>query len=83
MTDRVTAAPPAFGVALAHVWPSEAAVEDAVEAARRATEAVGVREGPTYTQIRMGPDGARVVVPRVVGRDDAAVQTGAELGNRE
>ena len=47
VTDRIVAEPPAFGVALAHVWPSdlppEAAAEVRVEAA---AEAVGVREGP-------------------------------------
>ena len=73
VTDRVTAEPPAFGVALAHVWPSEAPVEEAVEAARGAAEALGVREGPTYTQIRFGPDGPRVMelAARLGGGHDA------------
>ena len=73
VTDRVTAEPPAFGVALAHVWPSEAPVEEAVEAARAAAEALGVREGPTYTQIRFGPDGPRVMelAARLGGGHDA------------
>jgi len=55
------------------VWPSEAAVEDAVEAARAAADAVGVREGPTYTQIRMAADGPRVVelAARLGGGHDA------------
>ena len=57
VTDRLTAEPPAFGVALAHVWPS--AERKAVEAARAAAEALGVRDGPTYTQLRIGPDGPR------------------------
>jgi biotin carboxylase len=61
VTDRLTAEPPAFGVALAHAWPSTQAVEAAVEAAERAAAALGVREGPTYTQIRMAPDGPRVI----------------------
>ena len=34
ITDRVTAEPPAFGVALAHVWPSEHDTAAAVDAAR-------------------------------------------------
>lgn len=73
VTDRLTAEPPAFGVALAHVWPSEEAVEDAVEAARAAAEALGIREGPTYTQIRLGPDGPRVIelAARLGGGHDA------------
>jgi len=73
VTDRLTAEPPAFGVALAHVWPSEEAVEEAVETARAAAEALGVREGPTYTQIRMGPDGPRVMelAARLGGGHDA------------
>jgi biotin carboxylase len=73
VTDREVADPPAFGVALAHVWPSEAPVEQAVDAARRAAEAVGVREGPTYTQIRMAPAGPRVIelAARLGGGHDA------------
>ena len=49
VTDRLVAEPPAFGVALAHVWPSSLAPEQvgaAVEAARDAARAVGVEEGP-------------------------------------
>ena len=33
------------------------AVEEAVEAARLAADALGVTDGPTYTQIVLGPDG--------------------------
>lgn len=65
VTDRVVAWPPAFGVALAHVWPSELPepeVAAAVEAARAAAEALGIREGPTYTQVIVGSDGR----PRVL-----------------
>jgi biotin carboxylase len=70
VTDRLTADPPAFGVALAHVWPSE---HDVAEVARRAAEAVGVRDGPTYTQIRVGPNGPRVIelAARLGGGHDA------------
>ena len=73
VTDRLPAGKTAFGVALAHAWPSEAAVEAAVDAARRAADALGVREGPTYTQIRMGADGPRVVefAARLGGGHDA------------
>jgi biotin carboxylase len=73
VTDRVTAESPAFGVALAHIWPSEAPVEDAVSVAAAAADALGVREGPTYTQIRFGPDGPRVMelAARLGGGHDA------------
>jgi cysteine synthase A len=63
-------------VALAHVWPSSLAPEEvgaAVEAARSAAEALGIREGPTYTQVVVGPVGAFVVelAARLGGGHDA------------
>jgi biotin carboxylase len=73
VTDRLTAEPPAFGVALAHAWPSEVATQACLEAARAAAEAVGVREGPTYIQLRISPDGPRVLelAARLGGGHDA------------
>jgi biotin carboxylase len=73
VTDRLTAEPPAFGVALAHAWPSEHDSVTAAEAARTAAAATGVREGPTYTQVRLGPDGPRVIelAARLGGGHDA------------
>jgi biotin carboxylase len=76
VTHRVVAHPPAFGVALAHVWPCglpEDVVERVVEAARTAAEAVGVRNGPTYTQILVGRGGPRVgeLAARLGGGHDA------------
>ena len=73
VTDRLTAPSPAFGVALAHAWPSETATATAVEVARRAAEALGITEGPTYTQLRLGADGPRVVevAARLGGGHDA------------
>jgi biotin carboxylase len=73
VTDRLTATGEAFGVALAHVWPSEHPVEEAVEAARRAADALGVTDGPTYTQIVLGPEGPRVMelAARLGGGHDA------------
>jgi biotin carboxylase len=68
VTDRVTADPPAFGVALAHVWPSENAGA-AAEVARRAVEALGIRDGPTYTQVRGGK--VMEVAARLGGGHDA------------
>ena len=73
ITDRLTAEPPAFGVALAHTWPSTQAVEAAVDAAERAAAALGVRDGPTYTQLRMSVEGPRVIelAARLGGGHDA------------
>jgi biotin carboxylase len=76
VTDRLLAEPPAFGVALAHVWPSELAEEDvsaAVELAQAAAEAIGVRDGPTYTQVLVGEEGPVVgeLAARLGGGHDA------------
>jgi biotin carboxylase len=76
VTDRETAEPPAFGVALAHIWPSRldaVTVLDCVDAARAAAAALGIAEGPTYTQIVVGPDGPRVgeLAARLGGGHDA------------
>ncbi len=76
VTDRVLADPPAFGVALAHVWRSSldpATVGAAVETAAAAAAALGVAEGPTYTQLRIGADGPRVgeLAARLGGGQDA------------
>jgi biotin carboxylase len=73
VTDRLTADPPAFGVALAHAWPSSNDAEAASRAAAVAAEALGIANGPTYTQIRLGSDGPRVVelAARLGGGHDA------------
>ena len=72
VTDRLTAEPPAFGVALAHVWPSEAGGRVA-EVAEAAVTALGIENGPSYTQLRIGPDGPQVieVAARLGGGHDA------------
>ena len=72
VTDRQVAEPPAFGVALAHAFPSPHA-PSAAEIARRAVEALGIREGPTYTQLRVGARGPEVieVAARLGGGHDA------------
>jgi biotin carboxylase len=72
VTDRVVAPPPAFGVALAHVWPSPSATAGAA-VAERAVEALGITDGPSYVQVRVGQDGARVieVAARLGGGHDA------------
>jgi biotin carboxylase len=72
VTDRLTAEPPAFGVALAHVWPSESGGE-AAGVAEAAVRALGIENGPTYTQLRIGPEGPQVieVAARLGGGHDA------------
>jgi biotin carboxylase len=90
VTERRTAEPPAFGVALAHAWPPDEACVGSTQAlfdlARAAAEALGVRNGPTYTQIRVGRDGNRVVelAARLGGGHDAELvelATGVRLND--
>jgi biotin carboxylase len=76
VTDRLTAALPAFGVALTHVWPSElepAKIGAAIDAASSAARAVGIENGPSYTQVMVGPEGPRVgeLAARLGGGHDA------------
>jgi len=73
VADRLTADPPAFGVALVHAWPCVSKTQGPVAAARAAAEALGIRNGPTYTQIKVGADGSRVVelAARLGGGHDA------------
>jgi biotin carboxylase len=72
VTDRVVADPPAFGVALAHVWPSHVQGQS-LDVAAQAVAALGIENGPSYTQLRIGADGARVieVAARLGGGHDA------------
>jgi biotin carboxylase len=63
ITDRRTASSPAFGVALAHTWPCSRPprqIAQAIDAARRAAVALGIAEGPTYTQVIVSEQGAFV-----------------------
>ena len=73
VTDRILADPPAFGVALAHAWPSLHATEAAVSVAADAVRALGIRNGPSYVQVRVADDGPRVmeVAARLGGGHDA------------
>jgi biotin carboxylase len=73
VTDRLTADPPAFGVALTHAWPCVETTQAPIDAARAAAEALGIRNGPTYTQIRLGSSGPQVVelAARLGGGHDA------------
>lgn len=72
VTDRVVADPPAFGVALAHVWPSHGGGQSP-DVAGEAVSALGIENGPSYTQIRIGPAGPQVieVAARLGGGHDA------------
>lgn len=87
VTDRIVAEQPAFGVALAHVWPTEAEHPgEIVEVASRAVTALGIENGPSYTQLRLGSDGPRVieVAARLGGGHDAElaeVVTGVPLND--
>jgi formate-dependent phosphoribosylglycinamide formyltransferase (GAR transformylase) len=76
VTDREQAPPPAFGVALAHLWPSDAPareVEAAVGTAAAAARALGIEHGPTITQLLLAPDGPLVakVSARIGGGHEA------------
>jgi biotin carboxylase len=80
VTDRITAEPPAFGVALAHVWPSRAGDHaDTVDVAAAAASALGIANGPSYTQLRLAPDGPQVieVAARLGGGHDAELAEAA------
>ena len=79
VTDRFTAEPPAFGVALAHVWPSRADHGAAPKVAGEAVAALGIGSGPTYTQVRIDTDGPKVmeVAARLGGGHDAELCHGA------
>lgn len=84
VTDRLTAEPPAFGVALAHVWPSSVPGAGVAETAAAAVAALGIEDGPSYTQLRVGPDGPMVieVAARLGGGHDAELAeavTGVDL----
>jgi biotin carboxylase len=72
VTDRISAEGDAFGVPLAHVWPS-AHAEAAAEVTNRAVEALGIDEGPSYAQLRISRGGPEVVqvAARLGGGHDA------------
>jgi biotin carboxylase len=73
VTDRIVADGPAFGVALAHVWPSQVPGTEVPGTARDAVAALGIVNGPSYTQLRIGQDGPQVieVAARLGGGHDA------------
>jgi biotin carboxylase len=71
VTDRERAL--AFGVATAHLYPSQYPVADVVAAAEAACRALALAGGPTYTQVVLSPEGPRVmeVAARLGGGHDA------------
>jgi len=76
ITDRHLADYPAFGVALAHSWPSAQPtpqIAKAIDAARRAASALDITDGPTYTQVIVSDEGAVVgeLAARLGGGHDA------------
>ncbi|HEY2326931.1 MAG TPA: hypothetical protein VGH52_05545 [Gaiellaceae bacterium] len=92
LTDRVVADSPAFGVALAHVFPATAVpgtvqlLEDVPGTVDRAVAALGITDGPSYTQLRVGADGPQVieVAARLGGGHDAELAervTGVSLND--
>jgi biotin carboxylase len=85
VTDRLVADPPAFGVALAHVFPSHVGGLSP-DVAGAAVAALGIENGPTYTQLRIGPNGPEVieVAARLGGGHDAELverATGVRLND--
>ena len=75
ITDRLVADPPAFGVALAHVWPSALPRRRSRRLRRRRAGGgrAGDRAGPVYVQVLAGDDGPQVIelAARLGGGHDA------------
>jgi biotin carboxylase len=83
VTDRVHF-PDAPGVARRHVYPPERDPAGAAATAVRAVEALGIRAGPWYVQVLLGPDGPRIVevAARLGGGHDSELvklTTGVDL----
>lgn len=87
LSDRVTAAPPHFGIAIRHVAPPslpdemQAAVKEASEAAIRA---IGMVDGIAYPQVIVGPRGPRVIeiaarIPGGFMREVALLTSGVDM----
>jgi biotin carboxylase len=71
VTDRERAQ--AFGVATAHLYPAVRGTDEAIAVAEAACAALGLRDGPSYTQVVLGEDGPQVmeVAARLGGGHDA------------
>jgi biotin carboxylase len=80
VADRSVAAEPAFGVALAQLWPSSHA-EGAAEVARRAVEALGIEHGPVCVRLRISRGGPEAIdVAARLGSDHDAELVRAATG---
>ena len=75
VTDREQADPPAFGVALAHLWPADAD-QAVIHTTARAVAALGISHGPVVAQLLISPDGP--LVAQVSARTGGGHE--AELG---
>jgi len=64
VTDRRSAAAPAFGVSLEHSWPSSLSDNElarTIDIAGRATAALKIEQGPSYVQVIVGERGPLLV----------------------
>ncbi|MGZ4462976.1 MAG: ATP-grasp domain-containing protein [Gaiellaceae bacterium] len=82
VSDRERAEPPAFAVALAHIWPSlleERELRRALELAGAAVAALGILAGPSSVQLVVGREGPRLteLVARLGGGHDAELCSAA------
>jgi biotin carboxylase len=75
VTDREQADPPAFGVALAHLWPASPD-QAVIQTTARAVAALGIAQGPVVAQLLIAPDGP--LVAKVSARTGGGHE--AELG---
>ena len=87
VTDRILAEPPAFGVALAHAGRARTRRTPWSRRPGLPSRALGIENGPSYTQIRLGPGGRPYVVEvaaRLGGGHDAELcraATGIDLND--
>jgi biotin carboxylase len=64
VADRLTNRSPYLGIALAHVYPSERAQpwwDQVLDVTARGLAALGIDRGPGYTQLRLAPDGPKIM----------------------
>lgn len=64
LSDRITAEPPHFGIAIEHISPpqvNEEMAEAIREASRLAIKAIGLTDGIAYPQVIASPKGPRVI----------------------
>jgi biotin carboxylase len=64
IADRLTNPPPYLGIALAHVYPSQRASlwqEQVLEVTAQGLDALGIDQGPGYSQLRIDGDGPKIM----------------------